>query len=76
MLIVNHLSKFLLSLESIAIPLKELQGEGKPWAWTEMHNIVFNNIHQLCNSKQLLKPLHISSKDPVYLVCDANDVAL
>jgi len=74
--IVNYLSKFLPNLASIATPLTELQGEGKPWTWTETHNTVFKNIQQMCNSEQLLKHGDITSKDPVYLVCDASDMGL
>jgi len=74
--IVNYLCKFLANLGSIAAPLTELQGEGKPRTWTETHNTAFKNIQQMCNSEQLLKPWDITSKDPVYLVCDASDVGL
>ena len=74
--IVNYLSKFLPNLASIAAPLTELQGEGKPWTWTETHNTAFKNMQQMCNSEQLLKPWDIMSKDPVYLVSDASDIGL
>jgi len=76
MWIVNYLSKFLPNLASIVAPLIELQGEGKSWTWTETHNTAFKNIQHMCNSEQLLKPCDITSKDPVYLVCDASDVGL
>jgi len=74
--IVNYLSKFLPNLASIATPLAEIQGEGKPGTWMETHNTAFQNIQQMCNSEQLLKPWDITSKDPVYLVCDAGDLGL
>ena len=54
--IVNYLRKFRPNLASIAAPLIELQGEGKPWTWMQTHNTAFKNIQQMCNSEQLLKP--------------------
>ena len=74
--VVNYLQQFLPSLVSDAGTLSELQGEYTKWIWTDTHDQAFKRRKELANSLQILRPWNNESKEPKYLICDANDVGL
>ena len=54
--IVNHLSKFLPHLASVAVCLTDLQGTTRTWKWTDTYKEAFNQCQDLINNGQVIKP--------------------
>ena len=66
--IVNHLSKFLPHLASVAAYLTDLQGTTRTWRWTDTHKEAFNQCKDLINSGQVIKDrksTRLNSSHPV-----------
>jgi len=74
--VVIFLSKFCPELASWSSTLSELQGENKPWRWTDTHTRALKKIKELVNSPQVLNTWNHFSEGPKYLVCDASDIGL
>ena len=74
--IINHLSKFLPHLASVAACLTDVQGTTRTWRWTDIHKEALNQFKDLINSAPVIKPWNSTSEEPQYLICDASDIGL
>ena len=69
----NYLRQFCQQLGSVAAPRSERQGVTKHWKWTDLHNILVDEVKALMMSNKVLKPMNPDPCQRMYLVCDLSD---
>ena len=67
---VQHLSKFLLSLADLTKPLRDLTLNDTDWCWEETQILVFNAVKQAVGKAPVLR--YCSLDDKVTNQCDAS----
>ena len=59
-------------VSTYAMPLTEIQWNGHPFKWREVHNQCFQMIKDLACKYLILKPIDPRKEEPIWLVCDAS----
>jgi len=68
---VNYILQFLPYAATIAAPLTKLTGNAE-WLWTDLHDAAFEAVKRAAEKQQVLRLIHYTIPDMVWLFTDAS----
>ena len=70
--LVKYLAQFMPEVSAYATPLTEIQRNGHPFKWREVHDRCFQMIKDLACLYPILKPIDLRKEEPMWLVCNTS----
>jgi len=70
--LVNYIGNFLPDITAYTSPLLAMTQNGAPFHWRPLHQVCFDMIKQICDKAPVIKPIEPSTKEPIWLICDAS----
>jgi len=70
--LVNYIRNFLPDITVYTGPLLAMTQNGAPFHWRPLHQVCFDMIKQICDKAPVIKPIEPSTKEPIWLICDAS----
>jgi len=70
--LMNYIGNFLPNITAYTGPLLAMTQNEAPFHWRPLHQVCFDMIKQIYDKAPVIKPIEPSTKEPIWLICDAS----